>query len=547
MTIKYSQINETHSSVAMATGYSRHKTLTSYMFGIFLIFFLNCFLYEIRADNTDTSGTCPTGCTCSPENATCKNISSFGTFHLKETLKDINIKDHSIAKLSKGSFSGFTALQFLEVTTGKLSEIEAGAFADVSGTLTKLDLSHNQITNLTTGVFTNLRVLTHVYLMGNQLTTVYADTFVSLSQLVELELSYNSIESIEKGAFNDVPALQNLKLKHNKLPRMPLDGLSGLTGLEVLDFEKNSIADIPESSMTSLPKLKTLNLFSNPIYHFKAFPNVSSSLRTLNLGFSHLTEIRDHTWHNLGNLHILELNGVSLKALEQGMFDGLTNLEILSAMHIAVLQIVGPDAFRGLENVKTVDLRYSSRLQDIDESAFLSTKQLKKLFISNCSLTTIHQNLVKWSDMEAVMVKGNAVNCDCKMKWVLDDKNFGDKTDVKTEFQNLVCGYPRVLKGKTIGSLTKNQMVCKSTEDDHSSRVLTGVIVAVCCFVFMTTVAILAANRKRIYLWCRRYYQYRRYKNDMVFTVEHDTSVAELDDTVEARPLKDMKLETVPL
>lgn len=513
-----------------------------------LVIFSFCIMSSLCLNGTTQtpSSPCAAGCQCDPEKATCQNVTAVPNITIKGQLKSLTITKHLLGTLSADSFKGFTSLQILEVTDGNISTIAAGAFVPVSGTVTKIDLSDNELEVLPIDVFKDLNNLATLLLSGNRIKTIPAGSFTNLGKLAILKMVNNQLETIEKGAFSAVTELQSLDLMINNFHTLPLEGLDGLVGLQTLTLDKNKISSLPLISTTSLPALTDLLLVSNPLFHIRTFPNVSSKLENLDLDHTHIQTLSEETWIHLSSLKLLVLNSIKITTLRHGMFKGLDNLEILDMMNVDFLTDIGPDAFLGLKNIKTVDLRGSEALQSIDETAFISTPTLENLFISNCSLTYIPQHLAKWSSLKQAWVKGNPINCDCKMKWALDHNVFGDKTDLKNEFHNLTCASPEKLKNRKLGSLDPSEMVC-TTLDDHKSRLTTGVIVAICCFVFMTTIAVLAANRKRLYLWCRRQYQYRRYKNDMVFTVEQDTSVAELDDQIEARPLKDLRLEQVPL
>ena len=523
----------------------KRNTMFTFLFGVTVLVLVGPSLCV--DPTTPAPSPCPKGCVCSADNATCTSIDTFPVIAIKGQIKFLKIANHSIETLSAGDLDGYSVLQFLEIDDGNLSTIEAGAFSAIKSTIKKIDLSHNKIENLTEGVFTDLGLETLV-LTGNSIRVIRSNYFVNLAKLVELDLTHNLIEQIKPGAFVKVDGMERLKLLQNRLVNLPLDGLGGLVGLKDLRLEYNKISRFDEKYNITLPALTDISLMGNPIYHIKQFPKISDKLETLHLDSTHLLSLPTgtNTWANLKKLKTLVLSGTRMETLEVGMFDGLSNLDTLDLMYMPHLTTIGPEAFRGLDNVKMIDLSYSTRLKSIDETAMDPATKLRRLFMMKCGITYIPQKLVKWSKMESVKINDNPINCDCKMTWAKDGSNFGAKSETKNKFNKLVCSYPKVLKDKKLSEADAELMTCKSL-DDHMSRVAAGVIVALCCLVFMGTIAILAANRKRLYLWCRRQYQYRRYRSDMVFTVDQDTSVAELEDQIEARPLKDLRLEQVPL
>jgi hypothetical protein len=388
-----------------------------------------------------------------------------------------------------------------------------------------------------------------IVLNSNHLTTLKANSFVNMSKLTTLNILNNRVNSIEKGAFKGVSSLETLNLFSNHLEEIPLEPLTPLTSLKILFLTDNDIKSISAQANGYLPVLEDIYLDSNPISEVKVFPNISGSLQRVELDFTHISSTTKDTWKHLSKIVHLNMAGTRFRSVTAGMFDGLQNVQRLLLRDMPLLTSVGPDAFRGMPNVMSIDLDACKQLRTIDETAFMSTPKVTSFFLKGSGVTYIPKNLFDWSKMETVSLKRIPINCDCKVEWMLDSSIFGNNTVVKTSFAQLVCSTPKVHFGRNVTTLHSVNLTCKSFKDDHASRFATGIIIAVICFVFMTTVFLVTKYRKRIMISCRRYYQYRRYKNDLVFTVEHDTSIAELEDTdiPEGRPLKDMRLETVPI
>ncbi|XP_045201086.1 slit homolog 1 protein-like [Mercenaria mercenaria] len=504
---------------------------------------------HVKAEETEDSGVCPRGCSCpETELVECQNLSQIPNFTNKEFLKSLSFNDHNITELKKGDFNDFTHLEQLYVNGGMLSTIAAGTFEAVSETIQLINLRSNIIAELEPYVFFNLSNIDKIVLNANHLISLKANSFVNMSKLTTLDILGNNLQSVDKEAFIGLPELENLNLFNNHLKQIPFESLTGLTALKVMTLTRNEITTVPELAKAFLPALEDIYLDSNPISEIAVFPNISGSLKRIELEFTDISTTTKETWKYLSQIDQLNIGGTKFSVITAGTFEGLPNLKRLMLRDMPHLTFVGPDAFHGIKDLTTIDLADCKQLHTIDETAFMSTK-VTSFFLKGSGVTYIPRHLLKWSTMKTVSIEGNPINCDCKVDWMLDKAIFGNNTGVKNSFNKLVCATPKVHFGKNVTSLHSINLTCKSYEDDHASRFATGIIIAVICFVFMTTIALIMKFRQKIMISCRRYYQYRRYKNDLVFTVEHDTSIAELEDTdgPEGRPLKDMRLETVSI
>lgn len=503
----------------------------------------------IRTEDSKEPAICPEGCTClNAMEAKCKGVAEIPNFLNKSLINSLTIESHNITELNKEHLTDFTSLKQLYINKGVLEKISPGTFEPVKETITILDFSGNAISEIESNVFANLTNINKIVLNANHLTNIKAESFVNLPKLVNLNIVANHLESMDKDAFKDLPELENLDLYNNHLTEIPFESMAKLHSVKEVTLSFNKIKSIPEKPGVFIPTLQDIYLDSNPIAKLGVFPNISNSLQRLDLQFTNISEATKETWKYLPELIHLNIGGTLFQQITAGTFDGLSKLQKVLLRDMRVLNFVGPGAFRGVKKATTIDLANCKKLHTIDESAFIST-EVSTIFLRDSGITYIPKNLLKWSKMKTVSIGGNPINCDCKVAWMLNASNFGNNTEVRNSFNKLVCATPKEHYGKDVTSLHPINLTCKPLPDDHVSRFATGIIIAVICFVFMTTFALIMKYRKRIMISCHRYYQYRRYKNDMVFTVEHDTSIAELEDTdgSEGRPLKDMRLETVPL
>ncbi|XP_052784229.1 leucine-rich repeat and immunoglobulin-like domain-containing nogo receptor-interacting protein 2 [Mya arenaria] len=489
-------------------------------------------------------GYCPSTCECNrPEELHCSHLASLGDIQDRSLVKKLNITNHTITALKKGDLVGFTQLEVLNFTNGILERIEVGAFGDVNDTIRVVSVFLNKLEGVETQVFHDLAKLEKVYLRENKIRSVKAGTFVNLPNVKTIDLAGNNLTHIENQTFVNVSVLEELRFEFNKIRSLPLKNLSSIDSLKHLFLTQNQIPDTYDDGFLNFTSLETLELDGNPLEVVGAFPKIGEKFSKLNLGFTNVRTTDHNTWENLGNLKTLGLDHTHFSHLSLGMFYGLGNVSNLLMAFQHDLVHIGPDAFHGMDNLTNVDFRHSHKLNLIDETAFMSNKKLSDLFLTNCSLQNIPEFLAPWKDMNELDVQHNPIHCDCKMRWVLDNSKFGDNLNVKEALQNLECATPVVLLGMKLGQLSPNQFQCYNP--DHKARVSTGIIVAIVVVVLVTLSAVMFKFRKQINARCRRYYQYSRYRNELVFTVDHDTSIAELEDTVDTKPLTNLKLEQV--
>lgn len=495
----------------------------------------------------EISPICLTGCECQEVGKlVCTGLTGIAQIQNRSMIHSLSINSHNITELKSGDFANFTKLELLDLSDGMIVSIAPGTFDDVRDTIVRISLQKNRLNKLNKGVFNDLKHINEISLDSNHLGKLNEECFVNLPELETLLIRANHIDMIAEGAFKDLPKLENLNLYNNYLPEIPADALNSLLSLLDLTLSFNHIDKISESINLLLPNLENIHLDSNPFGTITTFPKVSNSLKTLNLQFSFMSNFGKDTWKNVQSIEMLYISGTMLKSAHEGMFEGLVNLERIFMRDMPVLESIGPNTFKGLTKLHSLDVASSPKLKHIAENALQSTN-VTSFFAYDCKLPNVPERLLPWPQMKVVMVKENPIHCDCDVKWMLNETIFGNNSDVKSSFDLLKCASPSTLKDTKVTSTHPDRLICH--HDDHTRRLATGIIVVIVCAIFMLTFAVIMKFRKRILSSCRRYYQYRRYQNDMVFTVEHDTSVAELEDgdQMDGRPLKEMRLETVPL
>ena len=147
---------------------------------------------------------------------------------------------------------------------------------------TLLDLSHNQLKNISNAPFEKLKFL------------------------LMLNLSYNEIFQMSSTSFRGLHSLETLDLQENKLVRLPQMIFSDLSNLQWLDMNYNYFTTIPGQVMAPLFSLRYLSfLTARGIIHeidFDGFENMTY-LNVLDLFIQPIrTNISSDTFHPLRKL-----------------------------------------------------------------------------------------------------------------------------------------------------------------------------------------------------------------------------------------------------
>jgi hypothetical protein len=299
------------------------------------------------------------------------------------------INNDEIPTIKKNSFSSLPAskMHVLSLQRNGITALEADAFLGLSE-LDSLDLSQNSITILGPNIFRGLYHITKLGLTDNKIGAIDPETFEGLGSLTTLYLSGNHIRALDPDVFLPITKLQELSLSDNFQLFLPRH----------IPFLKSRSLRTLNMSYCGLEELPTMTFQGTP------------SLQQIDLANNYLTN-NLHSFHNLSNLTVLNLEENGIETLEPSVFKDLQNLKILH-LNGNKIRTLHPDTFRGNQKLALLTLN-NNDLTTMDTALFLPLTHLEELdlrsnhLICDCRLQTVyiwclHQNVTAEGECESV-------------------------------------------------------------------------------------------------------------------------------------------------
>ncbi|MEG4290864.1 COR domain-containing protein [Microcoleus sp. C2C3] len=226
-----------------------------------------------------------------------------------------------------------------------------------------------------------------------------------------LDLSYMELTELPE-AIASLTQLQHFDLSRNELTELP-DAIASLTQLQQLDLSDNQLMELPEA-IGSLTQLKLLNLNDNKL---TSLPNCLGNLNKLEkiqLSSNQLDEI-PLVLRRLNLLKELYIPRNKLRIIPHWIGE----LQLLESLSLSGNQITNlPDSIKNLLKLKILWLgaefpNIDSELQDLGNplyelpSCLSLPKQIKKLSLANCSLTTLPNWLGELTELSELQLNTN--------------------------------------------------------------------------------------------------------------------------------------------
>ncbi|PBC34806.1 Protein slit [Apis cerana cerana] len=152
-----------------------------------------------------------------------------------------DLQGNNISVIFKTDFEDMATLHVLWLSNNQIHTIERGAFQDLVG-VEKLRLNNNQIRHLPDLLFSNMMNLKRLDLSHNQIATIGPKTLRGISSLKYLLLDNNVLTCIDEASIRELKDLEILMLNNNKLTTLGKEMLNGFSHLRTLKLVDNPLS-----------------------------------------------------------------------------------------------------------------------------------------------------------------------------------------------------------------------------------------------------------------------------------------------------------------
>ncbi|XP_043494616.1 protein toll-like [Polistes fuscatus] len=248
--------------------------------------------------------------------------------------------------------------------------------------VTKLNLSHNGLTNISYDLFWDLYKLEYLDMSVNNL-TLPKNIFQVTRYLKGLELHGNNMKELVPGLFYDLPSLELLNLMGNELVELDNKIFDDLSSLKDLNLGINSLSKLPELIFHKLERLEIIDLSCNKFLYiprklFDKNKKVRQVLLYRNKIF--IPKLPDYFLSNLEELEEVVLSSNALVNLTENLFWNSSSLKYISLNH-NFLETLPQNIFRGLQNVEKLIIN-NNMIDTLPDGIFKDLKKLKLLDLS---------------------------------------------------------------------------------------------------------------------------------------------------------------------
>ncbi|KAL7390802.1 hypothetical protein ABVT39_028100 [Epinephelus coioides] len=281
--------------------------------------------------------------------------------NLPHDVQMLDLSRNQVQNLTQETLAYHTGFHHLNLHSNKIHFIQPGLFKDMTD-LKVLDLSKNHLnvfalSKINTGPLTAVESLD---LSSNGLYTGMSDYFLADSPLLaNLSLSSNSITKIAQNTFSGSSSLRKISLHNNVILEIEDGAFDSLDHLTELDLSKNSITCITDFNLCNL---KVLNLSKNSMELFQS----TTSTRPYKLLTLDLSENKMPYFPLLPRNNVLEYLDVSRN-------------------HLQSVNVTGdPEKQTNVyfSRLRYLDMSYN-QLKSIPESFFYCMASLEVLNVSN--------------------------------------------------------------------------------------------------------------------------------------------------------------------
>ncbi|XP_067009216.2 chondroadherin-like [Anabrus simplex] len=461
-----------------------------------------------------SSAMCPPKCTCDDETlkASCGEAGlEVVPIQLNPDVKTINLEGNRISNVHL-TLPFYTNLRWLDVSRNRISTLGVRNF-EYQQKLVHLNVSLNEITNLSKDTFRGLKNLRVLDISQNMLENIEGVALSDLPDLAELYMSGNKIISIGDRVFDHLSNLRVLKLEDNQLLDIPTPALRRLPSLKILGLSGNLIESIEEDSLPALRDLRSLTLQGNLIskIHRAAFDGLQS-LQLLDLSENNLTSVPTAQLSKLTNLAELDLSANNFVILEPVAFQSLFELRRLRVCRLPKLRRVDVRAFVDNIKLESVVMDDNSALQALPTRLFHGNPLLVDISVRGNGFTSLDSAHFPLDQLHSLSLSDNPLHCNCSLLWLwlltrkqldTDAKNLtlaaatnSPDTIPRLDIDGIRCAEPETLRNLLVVDVPESEVRC----DASWLAVIIVTIVVMALFALTCGMLLLLGTGR----WCKK-------------------------------------------
>lgn len=318
------------------------------------------------------------------------------------------------------------AIQSIHLSRCNLKSIDIDAFRGLEWSLASLSLSDNLLETIPVLAINRLYNLKVLDLSNNRIVRLEANSFARLNKLTALRLADNKI-----GTTTTTTTISN------HLPPTTGGG-ANTVGQRAIDDQ--AFVGL-EDSLTDL-NLKNTQL--------DFYPKAISSLKNLaflNLAQNQISKIPPRSFANMSSLTAINLERNRISLLDPNTFSGIEST--LSSLSLLgnLLESFPTEQLAKLTSIRRLDLGFNG-IELLPEDSFKHNKQLILVALDGNPLETLPELAFKPLEgtLRGLSVGGKALNCDCRLSWMLRWQIEYNLQISSRERQPQFCSKPQYLR-----------------------------------------------------------------------------------------------------
>ncbi|EAT45306.1 AAEL003408-PA [Aedes aegypti] len=331
-------------------------------------------------------------------------------------LEVLNLQDNRLLALHERSLSSLENLRELNLQGNRI-EVLVDHLLDNNANLERFDASRNSIVDISQKAFRNSRSLQVLDLSANKLREL-PESLSGLSELREIDVSFNELTDLTPNVLGSWRNLEELKASNNRVNQLHQGSLRNLPMLQYMDLSSNELSNLEHGSLRNLPELQELVLADNKLTELKdrVFEDLPN-LQAVHLQQNNLHYLAPQTFYRSPSIVYLNLSANQFRSLDSVGLRSVRNLEVLDLSSNFIRKIT-PNPLRGLDWLVELKLD-NNKICGIQGEPFSSMPRLRVLSIRNNHMVRVPESIFRnlRSNIAILDVDGNPLECNCEMLW----------------------------------------------------------------------------------------------------------------------------------